>query len=113
MSTASWIQPPCRYLPDRGGFSKRSCGRPKKFPSVVSSSSSSSPSSSSCSCGYSEISNFDFGNLASIFIWVFLLVVSAFWSRICLWILGFWFLFVHVYEWWWVFTIGIDSVNLS
>ncbi|XP_010478272.1 PREDICTED: putative lipase C4A8.10 isoform X2 [Camelina sativa] len=62
MSTASWIQPPCRHLPDRGrGFSNRG----RQYSGVVSAASSSSPSSSSssssCSCGYSDILNFDFG----------------------------------------------------
>nr|VDC97976.1 unnamed protein product [Brassica oleracea] len=61
MSTASWIQPPCRFLPDRGrgggGFAKSSLSRTRQFPGVV--------SSSSCSCGYSEILNFDFGNGSS------------------------------------------------
>ncbi|CAN7133575.1 uncharacterized protein LOC103835299 [Brassica rapa] len=60
MSTASWIQPPCRYYsPDRrgGGFAKPSCSRARQFPGVV--------SSSSCSCGYSEILNFDFGSSRS------------------------------------------------
>ncbi|KAG2241972.1 hypothetical protein Bca4012_054846 [Brassica carinata] len=60
MSTASWIQPPCRFSPDRrrrlrsGGFVK-----PRQFPGVVLVSSSSSSPSSSCSCGYSEILTFD------------------------------------------------------
>ncbi|CAF1709666.1 BnaC03g58900D [Brassica napus] len=59
MSTASWIQPPCRFLPDRGGggFAKSSLSRTRQFPGVV--------SSSSCSCGYSEILNFDFGSSRS------------------------------------------------
>ncbi|XP_023645783.1 putative lipase YDR444W isoform X1 [Capsella rubella] len=62
MSTASWIQPPCRYLPDRGGggFSKTSSRRPRQFLSGVVSVSSSPSSSSSCSCGYSDILEFDF-----------------------------------------------------
>lgn len=94
MSTASWIQPPCRYLPDRGGFSKPSSVRPRQLLSgVVSASSSSSSSSPSCSCGYSEILNFDFGNLASIhLVEAFLACVS-----VCCVDLGFGF-FVHVYE---------------
>ncbi|AEE31044.1 putative alpha/Beta hydrolase [Arabidopsis thaliana] len=65
MSTASsWIQqPPFRYLPDRGGFSKPSSRSARQFSSGVVSASASSPSpSSSCSCGYSEILNFDFGS---------------------------------------------------
>nr|VDD06303.1 unnamed protein product [Brassica rapa] len=59
MSTASWIQPPCRYSPDRrgGGFAKPSFSSARQFPGGV--------SSSSCSCGYSEILNFDFGNGSS------------------------------------------------
>ncbi|KAJ4869032.1 Hydrolase-like protein family [Raphanus sativus] len=56
MSTASWIQPPCRFLPDRhrggGGFAKPSFSRARQFPGVVS-------YSSSCSCGHSEILTFD------------------------------------------------------
>ncbi|EOA40380.1 hypothetical protein CARUB_v10009109mg [Capsella rubella] len=67
MSTASWIQPPCRYLPDRGGggFSKTSSRRPRQFLSGVVSVSSSPSSSSSCSCGYSDILEFDFGSSRS------------------------------------------------
>ncbi|KAJ0233700.1 Hydrolase-like protein family [Hirschfeldia incana] len=68
MSTASWIQPPCRFLPDRrrGGFAKASVRRARQFPGVVSSYSSSSSPSSSCSCGYSEILTFNhFGSSRS------------------------------------------------
>ncbi|CAH8355515.1 unnamed protein product [Eruca vesicaria subsp. sativa] len=58
MSTATWIQPPCRLSPDRrgGGFAKPSFSRARQFPGVV------LVSSSSCSCGYSEILNFDLGS---------------------------------------------------
>ena len=69
MSTASWIQPPCRYYsPDRrgGGFAKPSCSRARQFPGVV--------SSSSCSCGYSEILNFDFGNGFFLYYWWILIL---------------------------------------
>lgn len=70
MSTASWIQPPCRFLPDRGrgggGFAKSSLSRTRQFPGVV--------SSSSCSCGYSEILNFDFGNGFFLYNWWILIL---------------------------------------
>lgn len=70
MSTASWIQPPCRFLPDRyrggGGFAKPSFSRARQFPGVVS-------YSSSCSCGHSEILTFDhFGN--GFFPWCVVLI---------------------------------------
>ncbi|XP_010499432.1 PREDICTED: putative lipase YDR444W [Camelina sativa] len=66
MSTASWIQPPCRYLPeDRGGgFANRGRQYSGVVLAAASSSSPSSSSSSSCSCGYSDILNFDFGGLS-------------------------------------------------
>ncbi|XP_010540509.1 PREDICTED: putative lipase YDR444W [Tarenaya hassleriana] len=75
MSTASWVQPPSRFLPKSGGVCKKSCGGARRLSggsslttAAASSSSFSSISSSSfssCSCCSSQNSNPAFGSSRS------------------------------------------------